>query len=265
MPAARYDDTEIHAKWLELARAVDRLVERVADPNDFGVMPGSSMAGDDRKLHPYEISQAVRHLINATVDQLHGIKTLAVDAHIQHLAVGSTLARAALENTATALWMLGPARREVRLERVLRWHVRNYQDEHTTVGHLVGPAAQNNIEAVLTAGQRLGVDPEVARRGYRITTPIDGAEEYTEMDVRFMWSVASGFAHGRPWAYQGLLQRRTLQVEDGSKIVRLTPRTDLAIWLPLQALHLLAELLRLREQRAGYPASPMPTAGARPG
>ncbi len=219
------------------------------------------MAGDDRRLHPYEISQAVRHLINATVDQLHGIKTLAVDAQIQHLAVGPTLARAALENTATALWMLGPAKREVRLERVLRWHIRNYQDEHRTVGHLVGPAAQNNIEAVLATARQLGGDPEKVGRGYGITTPIDGSMEYTRMDVRFMWSVASGFAHGRPWVYQGLLQRQALQVKDGSKSVRLAPRTDIAIWLPLQALHLLGELLRLREKRAGYPESPMPTAG----
>lgn len=261
MPTRRYDESEIHEKWLELGRAVDRLVERVGDPNDFGVLPGSSMAGDDRRLHPFEISQAIRHLINATVDQLHGIKTLAVDAQVQHLAVGSTLARAALENTATALWMLGPTKRETRLERVLRWHMRNYQDEHSTVGHLVGDAAKNNMKTVLELAGELGVDVSAVQRGYRITTPIDGAEEFTSMNVRFMWSVASGFAHGRPWAYQGLLQRRTLQVADGETVVRLTPRTELAIWLPLQAVHLLGELLRLREQRAGYPASPLPTAG----
>lgn len=258
MAAPRFDENEIREKWLEYARAVDRLVERVNDPNDFGVLHGSSLAGDDRRLHPFEISQAVRHLINATVDQLHGIKTLAVDAQTEHLAVGFTLARAALENIATALWMLGPSKREERFERVLRWHARNYQDEHTAVGHLVGSAAKANIEKVLVTAQSLSIDPEVVRRGYKITAPIEGAEEYTKMDVLFMWRVASGFAHGRPWAFQGLLQRRTLQVAEGHKVIRLTPRTDLSIWLPLQALHLLAELLRIRELRAGYPPSQPP-------
>lgn len=148
MAAPRFDENEIREKWLEYARAVDRLVERVNDPNDFGVLHGSSLAGDDRRLHPFEISQAVRHLINATVDQLHGIKTLAVDAQTEHLAVGFTLARAALENIATALWMLGPSKREERFERVLRWHARNYQDEHTAVGHLVGSAAKVNIDVI---------------------------------------------------------------------------------------------------------------------
>lgn len=258
MPARRYSDDEIQAKWREYAAAVDHLAKRVNDPNDFGVLPGSSLAGDDRRLHPFELSQAVHHLINAAVDQLHGIKTVLVVAQTQHLAVGFTLARAALENIATALWMLGPPQREVRLERTLRWHVRNYFDENKTVGHLVGDAATKNIDTVLATADALGIDRQEVRHGYRASAPVQGVSEYTDMDVNFMWSVASGFAHGRPWAYQGLLERETLRLPEGHHFVRLSPRTDLSIWLPLQSLHLLAELLRLRELRAGYQQSQPP-------
>ncbi|MFS0713429.1 hypothetical protein ABC195_06065 [Microbacterium sp. 2P01SA-2] len=259
MPSHRHDDDEIRAKWLEYAAAVDRLAERIRDPNDFGVLPGSSLAEDDKRLHPFELSQAVRHLINAAVDQLHGVKTLVVVARTEHLAVGFTLARAAIENTATALWMLGPPRRDERFERVLRWHVRNYQDEDGTVGHLVGDAARDNIQTVLSVADSLGLEREQVARGYRITTPIDGAKPFTNMDVRFEWSVASGFAHGRPWAYQGLLKRTRLTVANGHDLEELMPRTELSLWLPLQALHLLGELLRMRELRAGYmPSAPPP-------
>lgn len=95
------------AKWRELSEIVATLAGRVADPEDFPVPSGSSLAGDDRASHPFEVSQAVRHLINVTVDQLHGAVTLVHGARAQHLAVTATLARAALENTATGLWILG--------------------------------------------------------------------------------------------------------------------------------------------------------------
>jgi len=264
VPSPQYDDAAIAAKWKEFAEAVERLAERVADPEDFGLRAGSSIAGDDDRCHPFDLSQAVRHLINATVDQLHGIKTVLVDADRQHLAVGFTLARAAIENTATALWILGPTDRRTRLERVLRWHVRNYQDERQTVGHLVGNAPNDHIDQVVQLASKLMLDSMTVAKGYKITAPIKGAEEFTDMDVNFMWSVASGFAHGRPWAFQGLLQREHLEVADGHKFMRLSPRTDLSIWLPLQALHLLGELLRLREVRAGYAPSPRGN-HARPG
>ena len=42
--------------------------------------------------------------------------------------MSNTLVRAALENTATGLWILGPGTRPERIERALRWHARNYHD-----------------------------------------------------------------------------------------------------------------------------------------
>lgn len=251
-------DTEaIRSKWRQISTALDRLAERVADPDDFPVLSGSSLAGDDRASHPFEVSQGVRHLVNATVDQLHGAKTLIHGGEIEHLAVGSTLARAALENAATALWILGPHRRDLRVERILRWHARNYLDESNTVGHLVGDAPTRHLDLVQEVADRRGVTAPVAK-GYKVTTPIDGAQEFTKIRVRFLWSVASGFAHGRPWAYQGLLRRETLRVDDhGAGVRRLSPRDDLGIWLPLQAINLLDEVLGLRDRRAGLEMSPM--------
>ncbi|WP_405372051.1 MULTISPECIES: hypothetical protein [unclassified Microbacterium] len=257
MAEDRYTEEDIRERWIEFGSAVDRLVQRVGDLDEFPVLARSSLAGDDRKAHPFEVSRAVRHLINASIDQLHGIKVLLVDAQVEHLAVGPTLARAATENTATALWILGPAQRAERLNRVFRWHVRNYQDERKTVGKFVGDRPDANISSLMKTATMLGLDPKV-EHGYAISKPIEEAQDFTDMDVLFLWQVASGFAHGRPWAYQGLLQRRTLQVNEGHRVMRLAPRTDLSIWLPMQALHLLGEVLRLRDRRAGLLMPPMP-------
>jgi hypothetical protein len=251
-------EDEIGLKWGAMSDALDRLAERIADPDDFPVFPGSSLRGDDRVSHPFEVSQAIRHLINASVDQLHGAKSLLHVAGHEHLAVSSTLARAALENTATGLWILGPPNRDPRVERVLRWHARNYDDEASTVGHLVGDAPERHKLLVGATAAARGLDREQVVRGYKVTTPILGAEEFTSIRVSFLWAVASGFAHGRPWAYHGLLKRETLTVDGGHGVRRLMPRQELSIWLPLEVVHLLGELLRLRDRRAGVPMPPMP-------
>lgn len=85
-----HTDPDRAQKWEEMSRLLDHLAARVGDMDDFLVRPHSSLAKDDTESHPHEVSQAVRHLINASVDQLHGVKTLVHDGHIQHLAVSST-------------------------------------------------------------------------------------------------------------------------------------------------------------------------------
>jgi hypothetical protein len=250
----------MRAKWVEMAALIDVLAKRVGDPADFGVDAEGSLAADDAASHPFEVSQAVRHLINASVDQLHGAKTLVHESGHAHLAVGSTLARAALENTATALWILGPDAREERLERVLRWHTRNYTDQRSTMGERAGDRTEENLALVRQVAESQGIDPDVVARGYKVTAPIKGAEAFTQIPVLFLWSIASAFAHGRPWAYRGFLQQEQVAAsEDGGPVFILRPREELAIWLPLQGIHLLGELLRLRDRRAGRtPMPPMP-------
>ncbi|MGE2721214.1 DUF3322 domain-containing protein [Mycolicibacterium celeriflavum] len=258
-----FSDETIADKWGEFATAVERLAERVADEGEFRVGPGSSLAGDDRASHPFEVSQAVRHMVNATVDQLHGVKVAVHDAQQQHLAVSSTLARSALENTATALWVLGPSRRDVRVERVLRWHSRNYHDlenflansERDTSGVRARTSAA--LEQIQRVAESRGIDPVKATSGYGVTTPIRGAADFTDLPVFTDWQIASGFAHARPWAHHGFLHREKVRtLEGGHSVFRMTAREEMTIYLPLQALHLLGQLLRLRDRRAGLPMPP---------
>lgn len=82
--------------------------------------------------------------------------------------------------------------------------------------------------------------------------------DFTTIPVRFLWSIASGFAHGRPWVYQGLLEREALAVGGEHPSQLLKPRDEIVLWLVLESVHLLGELLRLRDCRAGMDMPPMP-------
>ncbi|HRD10814.1 MAG TPA: hypothetical protein PLI79_03030 [Mycobacterium sp.] len=255
----------IEQKWSEYAESVEALAARVGNPDDFPVVPHSSLAGDDAKSHPFEVSHALRHIINASVDQLHGVKVVVRDANYQHLAVSNTLVRAALENTATGLWILGPGTRPERIERALRWHARNYHDfanylrasDHSAADML--KRNTDSLDQIADVAHRLGIDPKRAKSGFQVTEPIKGGAMYSSLPVFGDWQITSGFAHGRPWAHQGFLRRE--QVDggaDGHPAYRMTAREDITLYFAVQALHLLGELLRLRDRRAGLPMPPRP-------
>lgn len=254
----------IRERWAQFAEAIERMAERIADPNDFEVRPDSSLAGDDRASHPFEVSQTLRHLINATVDQLHGVKTAVHDGEQMHIAVSATLARAALENAAAGLWILGPQQRNERILRTLRWHSRNYADQagHARASGLYTEqfraAHDEKMQRIALIAEGRGIDAALAQKGYATTAPIKGGGEFTELPVFTDWQIASGFAHGRPWTHFGFTDRIRSGGSPEHPIYTVSPREDFTLYLPIQALHLLAELLRLRDRRAGQPMTRLP-------
>lgn len=247
--------TPTAAGWGNFAAVIEELADRISDPDDFRVLPGSAMAEDDRAAHPFPVSEAVRHIINATVDQLHGLKVAVHDAPQQHIAVGSTLARAAIENAASGLWIIGPNRQDHRIERVLRWHARNYRDfelflnsaERDTSAELERNGAA--LQQIRSVAMARGINPDVAASGFKVTTPLTGCSDFTATPVYRDWQLASGFAHGRPWAYHGFLERETLQTYS-SRTYKLRPREGLTSYLAMRSAGLLVELLRVREHRS---------------
>lgn len=92
-------------RWAELAPVIDRLMQ-IAGEVPPTVPTRSSLGGDDRATHPYETSHAVRQCLNTAADHLHAVKTLVHDLRYLHTAAASTLARAAIENAATAVRLL---------------------------------------------------------------------------------------------------------------------------------------------------------------
>src|SRR4051794_34543238 len=83
------------------------------------VETGSSLAGDDGKTHPYDLSQGVAQSIAVAVDHLHCFRTALTgtgDAVLRlHTYAPFTLLRGAVENAAIAVWMMSGSNREERL------------------------------------------------------------------------------------------------------------------------------------------------------
>jgi len=161
--------------WGKLAPIIDRWQRATAgDPAELQVRARSSLARDDAAAHPYPVSTAVRHSLNAAVDHLHAAKTLVVDAHLIHQAALSTLARASLETAAAAYWVLGPRSRSDRLTHALQWHAQNFIDQHKATesrgltknakAELLGEINQVAVQANLPDRERNQI-----RVGYRST------------------------------------------------------------------------------------------------
>ena len=79
--ALEVDAEAVGAKW-DRAGHRPRMAERIGDPNDFPVRPGSSLSGHDKASNPYCVSHAVRMSLVAGVDHLHTAKSYLLDFHV---------------------------------------------------------------------------------------------------------------------------------------------------------------------------------------
>lgn len=250
-------DEVISAKWLEFAEILDVLNRRTASDDDFTIGSGSSLAGDEKACHPYGIAFALRHSLNAGVDQLHAVKSLVVDRAVLHTAAPYALARGALEAFATAYWILHPRTRNARIERNLRWHAQNASDSVEATGGLNLPNAKTIEErraAIYAVADARSIKRDIVGVGYRTTTVITYAEQNEPdlpLGVLLPWRLCSGFAHGRPWASLALLDRDEVPIDiPGMRGVKLTSDLGRTLYAPLAALQFLERFLKLYEQRA---------------
>jgi hypothetical protein len=247
------DPQQVDKKWREIAPLIDRLIERVAEEKEFRVKPGSALCGDDRHASPYHVSHAFRQCFNAAVDHLHAAKLLVFDLRVIHVAATASLARSAIENAATAYWILEPPRRDARIMRALRWQSRNIRDQHFAVAHLSPTPLDAQLSQVAAVAAARGLNTHEATSGYKQSTVMAEVARDTGLNVDFVWQMCSGFAHGRPWAYLGALdQERTPTGDPDIFNVKLTSDPTRALYPILNALHLIQEVLRLWEPRAGY-------------
>lgn len=254
-PREELDRAAVAAKWQEIAPAIDKMAERVANPNDFSVSPGSSLFGDDRVSNPYQVSHAVRMCLFAGVDHLHAAKLLLLDAQVLHVAAPFSILRGSLENLSAAFWILHPRRRNERVERALRWHAKNFLEQHTALEPLsLSTEAERDakLAKLSTIATRLGISTEKVRSGYWSTTAVKYAEEHAQRSEPLLsWRFCSGFAHGRPWAYLGISEREQFETTDPD-VLNLKLTSDLSRLLvpALTAFRLLVDVVELQQQRS---------------
>lgn len=183
--------------------------------------PGSSLAGDDRATGPYHISHAVFGKLVSAVDHYDALRTLITEAHALHARAPFSLLRGALENAATAVWLLAPCRRDERILRRLRLQWADMRDGEKA-RELAGEKASRPLKVrqgelrALASARGLSRD-QIARVA---STPVaygtiaeqagDGIGLNGET-VRLVWMIASGLAHARYWAILSTLEREEVR------------------------------------------------------
>jgi hypothetical protein len=130
-----------------------------------------------------------------------------------------TLIRSAMENAATAVWLLEPRQRGERLRRRLKLA----HDEAKEAGqvHKLFPAevmagkrpAQERVVEIRSLAIHLGLDPDdvVGRFSYEKVVRMAGEATRLGVDLSaLVWRLGRGFAHGRYWASMFWLQREVV-------------------------------------------------------
>ena len=258
-------------RWPVVVAGIDSLVERASNGDWLKPAAGSQLESDDEVTHPYRHSQALGMLLNAGADALNGVRHVIwgppggpLTKPVILQAAHYVLARAAIENFATAIWMLDPPAQRQRVERVLRWYAKNVNDQHKATDPLEledkGRSRTEKLNELCGIFESAtGRDaPKGFRSGYVATDVLAYVDatnpKRNDVSAQLVWQLCSGFAHGRPWASLSFQDREQSPTGDpGVVSLRLTSDLSRSFVAPDVAIGLLERLMRLEKRRARRP------------
>jgi hypothetical protein len=253
-PDAGLSKEHVAAKWREIAAGVDRVQKRVEKPAAFSVSAGSSLFGDDRASDPYQVSHAVQLCLLGGIDHLHAAKSLLLDAQMLHTFALYTLLRASLETFTAAFWILHPPNRNLRIERTLRWHAKNFMDQDIAIGVRDIPGnrpLKEKLAKLEKVAESRSIAPGVVSAGYRSSNAVKYADEHAIAGPLLSWQLCSGYAHGRMWAVLGLSEQQFYPADDPKvRSMRLTSDPGRVLFPAHTAFLLMEEIERLLDQRS---------------
>ncbi|MEV6859369.1 hypothetical protein AB0M89_37060 [Streptomyces microflavus] len=188
----------------------------------------SSLAKDDEPLGARGAAKFVRSSFEAGLIHVEAFAQLVTVA--QHVDPHSpwTLLRGALEDFATAAWLLAGQNREERRHRVLRlWaeDFRNRDQYERDTNHVPGPGGKSGAERreeVKHLAQTLGLPKLTKPEATRIIYEAAASAGLAPTPTQALWRVASGFAHGRFWPdLRASKIRNGIPLPDGGALVHI--------------------------------------------
>lgn len=231
--------------------------------------PGSPLVGDDAKTAPHHLSHSAHHALVVAVDHLQALAALMGGVERdgrREVLVNThppfTLLRAALENAARAVWLLGPTLRHERVHRCLRMHLADlkgvkakaelmgevlsdYERRHDRIMNLLRSAGMPST-ALSNAKLKMPRYSEIVREAGDLT-PIGGDR------AELMWSACSALAHGDLTATLGLLDREIVATEGAVSWAKFTGPVKMAWYITTMALDMTDAAFTLYSKRAQFP------------
>ncbi|MEU7802637.1 hypothetical protein AB0B10_25595 [Micromonospora arborensis] len=221
------------------------------------VSAGSALAGDDRRVSPYQTSHAVWVALGHAVDHLHAHRTVLRDAGVIHLYAHYSLLRGAFENASTAVWLLGPFSRSERIVRRLRHlaaDIRNGERVRELLDAPTRRTAAERLDDLKAIARRCGLDDGAATKRIAATEIVQAAGEHALMGERvaqLVWSLCSGTAHGDFWSMVALADRIELPgAPAGISHARVTANVERLYFLTYFAAAMIDRGWVLQDQRS---------------
>lgn len=245
-------------------RSVDGWLTYANRPGWAAVVPGSALAGDDRKIDPFHVSHAVASAIQVAVDHAHalrrlveGCQTCDPDQMTFGLNSNYSLLRGALENAARAVWLLAPDLRPERLLRRLRLqadNVVNSDNAAQAMGTSMTKPRESRLDRVREIAVRAGLEGDFAVKRPSNLEIIHAAGEFVGGDdaaphTEALWRACSGAAHGDTWAGLSLHDKDTVSREGNVATLGLTASTGLLTTITTETFVVIGAAHRLFDRR----------------
>lgn len=205
--------------------------------NHFLLLPDpaerSSLAKDDEPLGSWGAAKYIQSSFSAGLIHVEAFTKLVVVAHQIDPYSPWTLLRGALENFATAAWLLAGTDREVRRHRVLSlWDedFRNRAQHEKDTNHVTGPRGRTGAERqdeVKRLAQNLGLPKLTKPQATNMVYEAAAGAGLEPTQTQALWRVASGFAHGRFWPNLRASEvRETMPIANGGHLLNFVVDDD---------------------------------------
>ncbi|MFD0367638.1 hypothetical protein [Streptomyces sp. NPDC127114] len=233
------------------------------------VQPRSSLAGDDAKSHPHQVSHSAWHALTVAVDHLQCLRSSLITnrgprsaSALIHTHAQASLARGVFENAARAVWLLEPASRLERITRRLGLQAKEVESGHR-VRELVGaPIVKTkeerlqSLEDLLVAAGAAPADARKALRGsnrpsYKRIVRAAGLElGMGEDEAEVIWSACSSLAHGDVTGTLAFLDHQVVASDGSVALAQVTGSISLLYYATHFGVKMVDRGFRLYEERA---------------
>jgi hypothetical protein len=261
------DEQQDLRKLLDLLERAKPWEELTGQPSDaWQIQAGGALAGDDAKTDPYQLSHAAWNALTVAVDHLHCLRDSLVgeleDDRLSvriHTHAQSSLVRGAIENSARAVWLLGPAIRLTRVKRCLSLEAMEVRHSYR-LRELVGAPAPRTKDQQEQRLRGLAVaagvpDPDVkkALKPPQYSDIVRQAGDLTVLGgdlANLIWSGCSALAHGDRSGMLGMLEMEIVARDKGVAYARVTGSISGLYWTSAGAVRMIEHGFSLYRQRA---------------
>jgi hypothetical protein len=252
---------------LTVLSGIDRMMDEMK--NVVEAEPGSCHAGDNRKSPRYVPSVTIQHSLVGALHCMAEFRRVSVEESESSVAISTrpygqiAILRQALDMCALAGWLMDSNNRDERIRRIFRLEFDNIKLSDVALNSLGAQPTPERPEK-LRLLQKAFMETSVGgldltrSRGSSLPTTTDmlttleKASWTARRKYLAIWQLASGFAHGMPWAYTQVAELEVVSEHQRSESItsNVTISITALATIASRTMLLLADLVRLFSSRS---------------